>query len=486
MFGRHSIIRFIAKIIALISTAAFALFLHRLMTSSVLPAKYFYIVLAALAVADLVYFVMAFSRHSSRILLILFGGVMLIVSGALFVATIKINELFDFLNKNFDGNNKQVAVYNLIVSDTSSFNNIDDLKDRRITALRETEPEVAESRLVSMVDNKIPGATLRFREDLKEVMETALKDTTSAILVNHGVYGSYLESDSEYEGKVKILASFEFELDGQAVEPTKQDLTNSPFVLYISGIDTRTGKMPSRSLSDVNIIAAVNPETRHILLVTTPRDAYVQLHGTTGLKDKLTHAGSRGGVKLSQATLEDLYGIEIDRYIRVNFVFVQKLVDAIGGITVNSDVDYVVTTRSGKCEIYPGNNDVDGKCALGFARERKSYKDGDNHRGRNQMQVIEKVIDKVTSGRNILDNYEEILKALEGTFDTNISTNDITSMVRAQLDKMKSWKVESYSITGRGELTKTYSYPNQNLYVLHINVNTLNTAKEKIKAVLDE
>ena len=161
-------------------------------------------------------------------------------------------------------------------------------------------------------------------------------------IINSGSFESLLSIDDKLEDKVRILDTIEVKTKVDE-ENINIDVTKNPFVIYLSGIDTRSNYMPARSLSDVNIILAVNPNTKNILMVHIPRDAYVQIHNTTGLKDKLTHAGTRGGIKLSMATIEDLLEIDIPYYIRVNFNAVVDLVNAIGGINIYSDVNYSFT-----------------------------------------------------------------------------------------------------------------------------------------------
>ena len=223
-----------------------------------------------------------------------------------------------------------------------------------------------------------------------------------------------------------------------------------------------------------------------ILMIHIPRDYYVKLHGYEGLNDKLTHAGTIGGIELSMATIEDLLEIKIPYYVRVNFNAVVNLVDAIGGITINSDVDYSFscwTNRS--CVFNPGANYVNGSCALAFARERHAYETGDRHRGENQEQVIELVINKVTSSSTIISNYSNILNALDGTFQTNITSDEITSLVKMQLDDMSGWKMETANVSGTGAYSPTYSYPNLELYVMNPDMNTVQTAIEKLNDVLE-
>lgn len=229
----------------------------------------------------------------------------------------------------------------------------------------------------------------------------------------------------------------------------------------------------------------VNPKTKNILMTTIPRDYYVQLHGVVGLRDKLTHAGALGGLALSMDTIEDLLEFEFSRYVRVNFNFVIDLVNTLGGLTLYSDVNYNISAYTNRrCTFVPGNNQVDGACALAFARERYAYADGDRHRGRNQEQVIEKIFEKLTNSTTFISRYSDILNSLSGSFDTNISTSDITSLVNMQLNDMAKWTVETYNLDGTTGMTYTYSYPNQLLSVMYPDETTVGIAKLKIKQVL--
>jgi LCP family protein required for cell wall assembly len=231
----------------------------------------------------------------------------------------------------------------------------------------------------------------------------------------------------------------------------------------------------------------VNPKTRDIILVNTPRDYYVQLHGIKGQKDKLTHAGYVGGVKLSKATLEDLLGYKADYYVRVNFDAVVRLVDALGGIRINNDVGYSVTPKHGQgCVLKPGWNNVDGICALGFARERYSYRGGDRQRGKNQQQVIKRVIEKVSSSKTLVMNYNKLLNAMKGTFETDLSTKNITSIVQFQLNDMRGWNITTANLDGPTGMTSTYTCPNCKRSVMYQNKKSIDAAKAKIKEVLEK
>lgn len=475
--------RIISAILGLVFAISSIIFIFKVLTFGLLPAKFFYLLFGVLLILNLLYFFLTLRKKAGKIIRIILGILAILFSVGLFLGGLKIDGLNGFLNKNFN-DDKKYAIYNVIISKDSSKKSLNDLVGAELFTFEESLPEVSDADLTSATKTSIKNSSLVFKNDIETVMSRPLKSTSSASVINNGTFESYLAANEGYEAKIKIIGEIKVEI--KAVEKPKTDvsknLAKKPFLLYISGIDTRTGTMPSRSLSDVNILAAINPATKKILLVNIPRDSYVLVHGDNGLRDKLTHAGSRGGLQLSTATIEDLFGLKIDRNIRVNFNFVTKLVDSIGGITVTNDLNRTLTLEG--CTYQPGDNAVDGKCALRFARERKSYDSGDRHRGENQQQIITRIINKISSNKSIILGYEKILSAIDGSFESNLTSENITSLVRLQLDEMSPWQVESYNVNGSGRLTKTHSYPNQNLYVMDIDQTTLSTAKTRLEAVL--
>ena len=231
------------------------------------------------------------------------------------------------------------------------------------------------------------------------------------------------------------------------------------------------------------MIAVINPKKNKILLVNIPRDYYVQLHGTTGTKDKLTHAGIYG-VNMSKDTISDLFDTNIDYFVKVGFNTVIKSVDLVGGIDIYSDKDLKCHTNP-SCVFHEGTQHVNGECALAFSRERFSYTTGDRHRGENQQQVITKLIEKFESPA-ILTKYNSILNSLNGSFQTNLSYNDITSLIKDEATSFNKWSVESISVDGDGAAMPTYSMGSQKLYVMIPDENTVNNAKNKIKEYMEK
>ncbi|MBR2695671.1 LCP family protein [Candidatus Saccharibacteria bacterium] len=262
-----------------------------------------------------------------------------------------------------------------------------------------------------------------------------------------------------------------------APKEEKPNFGDKPIVIYISGSDSRGSVSDQNARSDVNIVAIVNPTTGKILLVSIPRDYYVQLHGTAGLRDKLTHAGIYG-VDMSRQTIEDLLNIKVDYTVKVGFDALKTIVDAIGGIDIYSDQDLTPHTDK-TCHFIVGTQHVNGTCALAFSRERYAYATGDRHRGENQQQVISKIIEKVTSPAYLL-KFPEILRAADGLFETSFTYSEILDMLKFQLLSGPNWQTESISLSGTGSMRPTYSIPSQSLYVMIPDDASIVSAKEKI------
>ena len=261
-------------------------------------------------------------------------------------------------------------------------------------------------------------------------------------------------------------------------------ITKEPFVIYLSGVDTR-GELTEKARSDVNILAVVNPQTKQVALINTPRDYYVDLAGTNS-KDKLTHAGLYG-VETSMATLGNLYGVSVDHYIRINFAGFINIVDALGGVDVYSDQAFTSVGSPGYYDpttFAEGWNHLDGKSALAFARERHAFASGDIQRGINQMKVIDAMMNKIKSP-TVLMSFSKLMDAVSDCFVTSLSQEQISALVRMQLASLSDWDIQSYAVTGTsGKSSQCYSAKGQSLYVMKPDENSVNQAKELIASVL--
>ena len=277
--------------------------------------------------------------------------------------------------------------YNVVVKNDSELKELSELENKSISFLKiDTKAVRAEQSLQEVVKFQSD-----YYEDINIMMETLENRITDAVVLETDRIEILKEEVEGIADKIRIIYTFSIEIEGEDEVGSTKEVSTEPFVAYISGSDSRNG-IKATARSDVNIVAVVNPKQGKILLVSIPRDAYVQLHGTTGLKDKLTHAGVYG-IEMSKTTIEDFLGINIDYTIKVSFATVIKVVDQLDGIDIESDTAMTLKSEGGKiCEYVVGKQHVNGDCALRFARERKSYKTGDKHRGENQQQVITSII----------------------------------------------------------------------------------------------
>ena len=309
--------------------------------------------------------------------------------------------------------------------------------------------------------------------------KSLLAGDTKAILLN-SVFENIIESEyPDYASKIKKIYTKELT---KKVE-TPKDVKGDSFNVYISGIDTY-GPISSVSRSDVNIIMTVNRETKKILLTTTPRDSYVPIaDGGNNQKDKLTHAGIYG-VDASIHTLENLYGIDLNYYARLNFTSFLKLIDLLGGVDVYNDQEFDAYTNNGK-HYSAGKLHLDSKDALGFVRERYSLEDGDRDRGRNQQKVIVAILQKLTS-TEALKNYDSIIKGLQDSLQTNMPLETMMNMANAQLESGGTYKINSQDLKGTGRMDlPSYAMPDSNLYMMEISDSSLESVKAAINDVME-
>ena len=307
-----------------------------------------------------------------------------------------------------------------------------------------------------------------------------LKSGKSKAMVLSGSYASLLESvDSNYSSNLKTIYTYKIKKKNNN---SAKQVDSKVFNIYISGIDTY-GSISTVSRSDVNIIMTVNMNTHKILLTTTPRDAYVKIPGGGADQyDKLTHAGIYG-VETSEQTLEDLYGIKLDYYARINFTSFLKLIDQLGGVTVHNDQAFTQE----KFDFPVGDIQMNSEQALGFVRERYNLDGGDNDRGKNQEKVISAIVNKLASLKSV-SNFTSIVNNLQDSVQTNISLDTINALANTQLDSGSKFTVTSQAVTGTGSTGQLTSYamPNSSLYMMKLDNSSVARASQAIKNLMEE
>lgn len=341
-----------------------------------------------------------------------------------------------------------------------------------------TQTSVDQENTQTMLDNinKALGREVKVEQygTVQELANALLEGRVDAAVYNQALDGLITDSIEDYSDKVRVLYHYGIETE---LEQETADV-EEPFNVYISGIDV-SGPVATNSRSDVNIIMTVNPNTKKILLTTTPRDYYVQIPDISGeQRDKLTHAGIYG-VDASMRTLEQLYGIDISYYARVNFSSLVKIVDTLGGVDVDSDFEFT----AGGYQFKKGMNHLDGKQALAFSRERYSFEDGDNQRGKDQEKVLTAILNKAMSPA-ILSNASALIADVSDSVQTNMTQEEMAKFIKMQLNDGASWTIESQAASGNGDTQACYSSGDQPLYVMWPDEAVVQSISAKMNEIL--
>ena len=461
-----------SKAFAGAAALSYLLAVYFVLTVSIVPTKYLLLILpiTLAAVAGLAYGLIKDNAKNGRKSIALGASAALVTGLCLYAAMLGASTA-SFIGSLEQGDYTEVE-YSIIAKNAKNGNSVE-LKQNNPTigylandSNNELVLKAVKSRTNAAPSSYSDLATATNGLDEGAVTTAVLRSSYMALLQDN--YSTFYKSS-------RVLDTFKIRVKNASA--AKAVDTTKPFVVYISGIDTY-GDVSAVSRSDVNILAVINPQTKKILLVNTPRDYYVQLNGTTGVRDKLTHAGIYG-VDVSRKTLQDLYAVNIDNYLRINFTSLKTIVDRLGGVEVISSYSF----KSGRYNFTKGPNMLDGAAALEFSRNRYAFEDGDRQRGKNQQLVIEAIIKKAT-GADVIVNYQSILSSLTGTFQTDASRAQTSALIKQQLDSLGDWKVESISVDGSGKTAPTYSMGAQPLYVMEPNIDTVNTAKAKIAEYL--
>lgn len=460
----------IGKFLATVFTIVMVLGCFRIYTMDLLPIKYLGTCLGFVFIITFVINLLltktAVNKHI-RTFAGLLATLFIFVMG---MGYFYMNETMDFLN-NMTNQKLQNVTYYVMVSNDSSATKLSDIKDGTI-GVNSLFPI---QKAIQSLQNKVAVTDKKYASGTK-LVDDVVDQKIEAILISESYKALFEESNQKFKKNTKVIYQFTLAEDATK-QKSKIDVTKDVFSVYISGIDTY-GSIANVARSDVNILATVNPNTHKILLTSVPRDYYVKLHGVEGYRDKLTHAGVYG-IDMSLKTMEDLLETTVPYYLRINFSTLIKSVDALGGIDVYSDTTF--TAYNGET-FQQGMNHLNGQSALAFARERKVFAGGDRMRGEHQEAVITAMIDKMTSSA-MVSNYSQILKSLDGSFNTNMTSKEISALVRKQIDQGSKWTVESFRLDGTDSYNYTYTYDTQQLYVMEPDWDTVSQAIAKINAI---
>ena len=267
-----------------------------------------------------------------------------------------------------------------------------------------------------------------------EISKMLMDGECNAIFMISTYYDMSCENIKGFEEATKIIYTITIATAVDNVAKSVDRITTTPFNVCISGNDN-FGTIEQVAKSDVNMVMTVNPETKTILLTSIPRDSYVMLHSRAAY-DKLTHSGVYG-VDETVTTIEDMLSIDINYYIRVNFSTVIEIVDAIGGIDVKSDM------------------------------------------------ALKAMLKKVLSSKTLLTKYTQLLVAVKDEMQTNMTTSEMQSLVKMQINDMSGWNIVNYSITGSTGSQPCYTMGGAPASVVIPSTSCITKANTKINNVMN-
>lgn len=456
----------------IVASIIFMLFIFKL---GALPMIYACILVGIICLLDLVMFILMRNEQNKSIKTIIGKVCSLIMSLLLIVGSFYIAK-GDATLENISGANKDTYTYSVITKKDSEIKDVKDLSDKKIAMNMQEDLQYFTRSLSALKEENQAFKSLEVN-DFHQLAKDLYDNQCDAIFVNEA-YRTMLETDYEsFNEDTKVVWSYS--IDKELEDFSKDvDVTSKPFVIYISGIDT-FGKVSTISRSDVNMIVTVNPKTKQVLMTSIPRDYYVTL-ANKGKKDKLTHSGL-AGIENTVKTVESFMGIDINYYARVNFTSLIQMVDALGGIEVESVEDFSI----GQYHYVKGKNQLNGDQALYFSRARYTVTGGDNGRVANQQRVLTGMLQKMMSPA-ILSNYNGVLNSIEGCFETNMQSNEITSLIQMQLNDMASWTFTTKQLIGSGAMLTGGAYiPGRKLYYMLPNETSVKENKEAIQSILD-
>lgn len=353
----------------------------------------------------------------------------------------------------------------IIVKANSTYQYTQDLKGKVYSTLA-TDDKSVDKTIEKLQTENNENIQPKVYSGVLTLVNALYNNDVDCIIINES-YRAMIEEDfPNFSSDTRVIYSKQYVTEINS--PENSDITRNTFNVYVSGIDTY-GSITTKSRSDVNMIMTVNPTTKTVLLTSIPRDYYIPFNVLGGQRDKLTHSGLYG-VNETMQNVASYFGIDIDYFIRVNFDSLIDIVDSLGGIEVYNPQAFK--------NFEVGKITLNGEEALAFSRERYSFEDGDKERGRNQMRVITGIINKVLSPA-IISNYSELMDKLYVSFQTNMSDEQIISLVRMQLDDMSPWTIQQQSVNGNGQTLYSPIY-GSDLYMMVPDDKSVENAKVKI------
>ena len=463
--------------------------LYELIKINVLPTKLLFLMTIVFVLLDAIFILLLChytKRTVSKIICILITLILVLGSclGGFYIS--KTGSLLSSITNVTKHAKNTVSV---VVKQSSDIKNKSQLNGVSIGTLRNIGIQGSKKVLKELSND---GIVLKQKEydSLTALLEAFYNREVEAIVINEASRSQILDMESyaDFDTNTRVVYQTSYKVENTDKAKSVTDITSKPFNVLISGSDTRGG-FDENGRSDVIMVATVNPKTSTILLTSVPRDFYVTTACDAGdgcmqgALDKITHTGIHG-TNTTKRTVEQLLGIEINYTFKVGFDTVTELVDALGGVDVTVAPGYAVNNFNALSgfSVHEGINHLNGEQALAFARERYAYSEGDRQRTKNQQLVLMGIVDKITSPA-IVTNYSSIMDAMANTFSTTMSNDEISDLIKYQINNNPKWTMEQYMVNGTGD-TLMCAELGDAASVMVPDQSTVKIAKDKINAVL--
>lgn len=485
MKEQNKFVKVLSILLSILLVVASFYLLYQLIKINVLPTKLLFLITIIFVLLDAIFVLLLcyFSKGiASKIICIVLTFVLVFGSclGGYYIS--KTGSLLTNITNVTKHAKNTVSV---VVKQSSDIKNKSQLNGLSVGALRTIGAQGSSKALTELSKDGIVMNQNEY-DSLSSMLEAFYNGEVDSIIINESNRSQILDMESyaDFDNNTRVVYQTSYKVENTDKANAVSDITSKPFNVLISGSDTRGG-FDENGRSDVIMVATVNPKTSTILLTSVPRDFYVTTACDVadgcmqGALDKITHTGIHG-TNTTKRTVEQLLGIEINYTFKVGFDTVTDLVNALDGVDVTVAPGYAFSNSD--VSVHEGVNHLNGHDALEYARERYAYTEGDRQRTKNQQQVLMGIVNEATKP-SVITKYASIMDAMANTFSTTMSNEEISDLIKYQINNNPKWKMEQYMVDGTGD-TLMCAELGDAASVMVPDQSTVKMAKDKINAVL--
>ena len=485
MKEQNKVLRGIGIVLSILLVVASFYLLYQLIKINVLPAKLLFLITIIFVLLDTIFALLLCYYTRAIVSKIICVVITLVLIFGSCLGGYYISKTGSLLTNITNVTKHAKNTVSVVVKQSSDIKNKSQLNGLSVGTLRTIGTQGSSKALKELSKDGIVMNQSEY-DSLSAMLESFYNGEVDSIIINESSRSQILDMESyaDFDNNTRVVYQTSYKVENTDKANAVSDITSKPFNVLISGSDTRGG-FDENGRSDVIMVATINPKTSTILLTSVPRDFYVTTDCDAadgcmqGALDKITHTGIHG-TNTTKRTVEQLLGIEINYTFKVGFDTMTDLVDALGGVDVYVEPGYAVSTST--FSVHEGTNHLDGEHALAYARERYSYTEGDRQRTKNQQQVLMGIVNEATKP-SVITKYASIMDAMANTFSTTMSNEEISDLIKYQINNNPKWKMEQYMVDGTGD-TLMCAELGDAASVMVPDQSTVKMAKDKINAVL--